>query len=160
MGENLGYLITWTTYGTWLPGDRRGWVDRKRTHGESDELPRPGLASYARAALAEPPFTLDSQLRPLVEQVVQQTCQENQWLLQTLQVRSNHVHAVVTAPAVGPGHVMSLLKIRTTQVLRKAVVRRHYWTRYGSMRFLRTEESLQAAIRYVLDQDNPDRHIR
>lgn len=23
----LAYLITWTTYGTWLPGDRRGWVE-------------------------------------------------------------------------------------------------------------------------------------
>ena len=24
-GEPLAYFITWTTYGTWLPGDERGW---------------------------------------------------------------------------------------------------------------------------------------
>ena len=24
-GEPLAYFLTWTTYGTWLPGDERGW---------------------------------------------------------------------------------------------------------------------------------------
>jgi hypothetical protein len=24
----LAYHITWTTYGTWLPGDRRGWIKK------------------------------------------------------------------------------------------------------------------------------------
>ena len=27
MPAPLAYLITWTTYGTWLPGDQRGWVE-------------------------------------------------------------------------------------------------------------------------------------
>jgi len=26
--EPLAYFLTWTTYGTWLPGDERGWVRR------------------------------------------------------------------------------------------------------------------------------------
>jgi hypothetical protein len=26
MNEPLAYYLTWTTYGTWLPGDERGWV--------------------------------------------------------------------------------------------------------------------------------------
>jgi len=159
MGENLGYFITWTTYGTWLPGDHRGWVDRKRKHGEGAEDSRPALASVARGTLVEPPLILDRPLRAIVEQVIRRICGENQWRLQTLQVRSNHVHLVVTAPAVGPGHVMALLKVRATQALRGVIPRRHYWTRYGSMRYLKTETSLQAAIRYVLDQDKPDRHM-
>ena len=25
IGEPLAYFLTWTTYGTWLPGDERGW---------------------------------------------------------------------------------------------------------------------------------------
>jgi hypothetical protein len=24
--EPLAYFLTWTTYGSWLPGDQRGWV--------------------------------------------------------------------------------------------------------------------------------------
>jgi hypothetical protein len=26
MDEPLAYFLTWTTYGSWLPGDERGWV--------------------------------------------------------------------------------------------------------------------------------------
>ena len=25
-GDPVGYFLTWVTYGTWLPGDSRGWV--------------------------------------------------------------------------------------------------------------------------------------
>ena len=25
--EPLAYFLTWPTYGTWLPGDERGWVE-------------------------------------------------------------------------------------------------------------------------------------
>ena len=29
--EPLAYFLTWPTYGTWLPGDERGWVEYR--HG-------------------------------------------------------------------------------------------------------------------------------
>ena len=25
MDDPLAFFLTWTTYGTWLPGDERGW---------------------------------------------------------------------------------------------------------------------------------------
>ena len=31
MPDPLAYFITWATYGTWLPGDERGWVEYR--HG-------------------------------------------------------------------------------------------------------------------------------
>ena len=31
MGQLLATMFTFTTYGTWLRGDRRGWVDEGRT---------------------------------------------------------------------------------------------------------------------------------
>jgi len=34
-GEPIAYLITWTTYGTWLPGDERGWQKKNRTGEQS-----------------------------------------------------------------------------------------------------------------------------
>jgi REP element-mobilizing transposase RayT len=27
MQDPIGYFLTWVTYGTWLPGDARGWVE-------------------------------------------------------------------------------------------------------------------------------------
>jgi len=26
MGKLIGYMVTWTTYGSWLQGDKRGYV--------------------------------------------------------------------------------------------------------------------------------------
>lgn len=34
--------VTWTTYGTWLPGDARGYVSPTRQH-EADTLPKQNL---------------------------------------------------------------------------------------------------------------------
>ena len=31
MPEPLAYFLTWATYGTWLPGDERGWIEYR--HG-------------------------------------------------------------------------------------------------------------------------------
>jgi hypothetical protein len=31
MDDPIGYFLTWVTYGTWLPGDARGWVEYR--HG-------------------------------------------------------------------------------------------------------------------------------
>jgi hypothetical protein len=47
-GEPLAYFPTWTTYGTWLPGDDRGW----RRKGEPEGQPaNPFFAKIARAAM-------------------------------------------------------------------------------------------------------------
>jgi hypothetical protein len=28
--DPLAYFLAWSTYGTWLPGDERGWVEYAR----------------------------------------------------------------------------------------------------------------------------------
>jgi hypothetical protein len=35
--EPLGYFITWTCYGTWLPGDDRGWT----SWHQGERIPQP-----------------------------------------------------------------------------------------------------------------------
>jgi hypothetical protein len=59
MSEPLAYFLTWTTYGTWLPGDSRGWVNRHRKGGVIVEAPCPALESYARGLMKDPPVVLD-----------------------------------------------------------------------------------------------------
>jgi REP element-mobilizing transposase RayT len=70
-------------------------------------------------------------------------------------VRTNHVHSVVTA-ACGPSRILNALKSNATRELREGGL----WTRSasrwadrGSKRYLWTEEHLMKAIDYVeLDQ--------
>lgn len=36
MDDPLALFLTWTTYGSWLPGDERGWVEKPGRFRESD----------------------------------------------------------------------------------------------------------------------------
>ena len=47
--EPVGFLITWVTYGTWLPGDARGWVE----YQQGWQLPDPIRELEAAARMTE-----------------------------------------------------------------------------------------------------------
>ena len=94
MPEPLSLFLTWTTYGTWLPGDKRGWVLR----GRGFQPPNPQLERRCRNRMKHPPCFLDYRQRELVEAVVRQHCMIRGWHLHAVRCRSNHVHVVVTAP--------------------------------------------------------------
>ncbi len=40
MAKTLGYMITWTTYGTWLQGDEKGWVKDGEVLKKNEQLRR------------------------------------------------------------------------------------------------------------------------
>ena len=156
MSDVLAYFLTWTTYGTWLPGDSRGWVSRHRQGDEVVAPPSPALERNARRLMKEVPVVLDDSLRGVADTAIRQACDELGWTIHALNVRSNHVHAVVTASDSSPGKVMGVLKVRATKALNGLRVgggREHWWTREGSKRLLNTPGSVQGAIRYVMDQE-------
>jgi REP element-mobilizing transposase RayT len=152
MPDALAYFLTWTTYGTWLPGDQRGWARR----GKGMQLPDPSREARARTALAESPCTLNASQRALVEETIRRHCEIRNWHLYAVNCRSNHVHVVVSAP-VDPEVVRDQLKAWCTRRLREsesggATARREkWWTERGSERSLGDDESLEAAILYVRD---------
>ena len=49
MNDSITCFITWTTYGTWLPGDSRGW--RKTNKG--NQPPQPLLEAWCRNRMSE-----------------------------------------------------------------------------------------------------------
>src|SRR5262245_32581529 len=106
MASPLAYHITWTTYGSWLHGDGRGWV-------ESDRFqvlpPDPRREEVARGRMAASPTRLDVSQRRPVEQTVRDHCAIRRWVLHALNARTNHVHVVVTAD-IPPEAVMNQLK--------------------------------------------------
>ena len=64
--EPLAYFLTWPTYGTWLPGDERGWVEYR--HGW--QLPDPARKREAQARLTEDACLLDQDQRRFVELII------------------------------------------------------------------------------------------
>ncbi len=89
----LGYFLTWATYGTWLAGDDRGWIDYR--HGW--QVPDPARKLEAEARMTEDACILDIEHRQLVEKTVADHCQIRGWQLYAVNCRTNHLHVVVTA---------------------------------------------------------------
>ena len=161
MPEPLAYFLTWTTYGTWLPGDERGWV----RCGKGFHLPDPVVKSTAEFRMTESACALDARQRELVEKTISDHCDIRGWRLHAVKCRTNHVHVVVTADRK-PEDVRDQFKAWCTRKLKELqrslrpndAVREKLWTERGSRRYIGDEESLEAVIAYVLDgQDRKDR---
>ena len=70
MPEPLAYFLTWSTYGTWLPGDERGWIE----YGHGWLLPDAVRKLEAEASMTEEACRLDGDQRDLVERQIAETC--------------------------------------------------------------------------------------
>lgn len=66
-------------------------------------------------------------------------------------VRTNHIHVVVDAD-IAPEVVMHAFKAYASRLLnRSESPGTKRWTRHGSTRYLWTRESVEAAVRYVVE---------
>ena len=156
--DPLAYFLTWTCYGTWLPGDDRGWA--KWHCGE--KLQQPLLADWCREQMTDEPVVLDEIQRAIVEDTVTKHCVLRGWYLHAINCRSNHCHVVATANSNDGEQVRDQFKSWCTRKLKEAEGRKpsgstdreHWWTRKGSVRYLFDEESVEAAIRYTLEAQN------
>ncbi len=95
MIDPIAFFITWNTYGTWLPGDARGWVEYH--HGW--QLPAPALELECASRMTEDACRLTADQRSAVELQIAETCEHRGWHLHAVNCRSNHIHVVVTAIA-------------------------------------------------------------
>ena len=77
MADVVGYFLTWTTYGTWLPGDDRGWHDWR----QGWKTANPKLAEYSRLTMTEDAITLTDAQRKTVEATIEKHCQIRKWHL-------------------------------------------------------------------------------
>ena len=102
--------------------------------------------------MKQAPVHLDDAPRRLVEAAIRETCRYNGWRLHVLNVRSNHVHLVVTAEREKPERVMTLLKAWASRGLNQGGCRKRWWTRHGSTRYITTRASLARAVEYVMNQ--------
>ncbi len=145
----IAYFSTWTTYGTWLHGDPRGWHHR----GGGDQPHDPELHIAAQDGLAEPALVLDSDQRRLVERTIADHCAIRKWLLHAVNCRSNHVHVVVTAPDRPIKLPRDQFKSWCTRRLKAAseTARENWWTDRGWDEYIDDDRALADVVAYVLD---------
>ncbi len=158
-GSETAYLITFTTYGTWLHGDDRGSIDTEKNDPGTARVPaNPSFTNFERGKLKHPSIQLTEQQRQGVRDAIREVCHHRAWRLNACNVRTNHVHAVVTA-IDSPEKVMNDFKAYATRCLaEQGLVEsdRTMWTRHGSTRYLNEDASVIAACRYVLEEQGDD----
>jgi hypothetical protein len=94
----LAYFISFRTYGTWLHGDKRGSIDRFHNRYRSPYMPpNEKWQNYNEQRLKTRPLILKAKQRASIEAAIRETCQIRKWWLWAINVRTNHVHTVVSA---------------------------------------------------------------
>ena len=149
MNDPIAFFITIATYGTWLPGDERGWIEYQ--HGW--QLPDPVRKVEAKAKMSEDACVLTRAQRDAAEEQVMETCSVRNWLLHEVNCRTNHIHVVVTAQHTHPKKVRADLKAWCTRKLRQLPMesRQNWLADRGSIRWIFNEEQLLRVIAYVRD---------
>jgi REP element-mobilizing transposase RayT len=160
------WLLTWTTYGTWLPGDARGFVSNVRDGpGAEVRHNNPGTPYdandarvYQRAQdnLVGKPVWLTAEQAVIVADHFAETASYRGWQLLAAAVMANHVHLVVGVTGdPDPAKLLHDFKSYGTRALK---VKGHepsggrWWTESGSRRKLTDETAVRAAVEYVRSQ--------
>jgi len=150
----IAYLLTFRTYGSWLHGDRRFSVGRNGTNkfGGPRILPNVPLEEAMGEERIQEPVTLDSTQRELINEAIQEVCHHRDYLLRALNVRTNHVHSVVSK-AIKPEKIVNDFKAYSTRKLRRNWLvgsEENVWSRGASTRYQWKPRHVEAAVDYVL----------
>jgi REP element-mobilizing transposase RayT len=151
----LAYLITFTTYGTWLHGNSRGSIIEQQD-GTQLLKHEARLESYQKQIMMESPFVLDERSRNIILQAMLDVARHRNWIIPAIHIRTSHIHSVIKAH-LKPKRIMNDLKVYATRALRaNNYSRNHFWTHHGSTRYLYTEAKIQEAVHYVIyEQGEP-----
>jgi len=144
MGKMIGYMITWTTYGTWLQGDKRGYVKDGKTLCKNDALLQSNLKR-----LKNPATRLETEHKTIVRDTILEKAQEIHQQIYAIAVYSNHVHIVAERANESIEKVVSYYKNAARFALRAGGFNGRVWTKGFDKRFCFNSKELQSRINYV-----------
>ena len=163
------WFLTWTTYGSWLPGDGRGFTSKTRdSSGETVRhnefgtpmaMPNSPLENYCEAISKADLVRLNIAHADALLAQFQETATFRTWRLLALAIMVTHIHlgvAVVGDP--DPEDILRDFKAYGSRRLNRTWGKppsETWWTASGSKRKLSSETSVVGAIQYLKNQPNP-----
>ena len=145
--DPIAFFFTIVTYGTWLPGDQRGWIE----YQNGWQLPDQVRELEAAAEMAEDACVLSQNQRKQVETQIQETCVHRNWKMHAANCRTNHMHFAIGAHDESPKKIRSDVKAWCTRRLKSQSNqnRENWWADRGSIRWIFTEDELDRVIQYI-----------
>ncbi len=163
--DPFALFISWTCFGNWLPGDKRGyvsntqlpggaWLPKENVPGTPYTKDDPLTRHQARILMNQPPTRLTGSNALSVAESLVDAARKRGWRIMRGAIMANHVHVVITECPDDGEAVRRVLKGISQAALSDAVgENRRWWTRGGSDRYLHSEEAIVAAINYVAEQE-------
>lgn len=158
-------VLTWTCYGTWLPGDFRGYVSntydaklgylpRQNSPGTPYTANDPVTLKRAQEAQKHESYLLDEPSAGIAATALISACTKRNWQLARSALMFNHAHVVVMeCPNDGPG-VRRILKGNSQAALNDAEgITRRRWTAGGCDRYLNDWPAIGSVNSYVEQQE-------
>jgi REP element-mobilizing transposase RayT len=160
-------LLSWTTFGTWLPGPARGCVDRGAVQIDQP-LPKPdeALSANRRRSLRWPAVRLDEAARAAILEDLPRVARLRRFQVHVLVIAADHVHLVIEFDD-DDRDVDRLIQLIKGALSRKLSVaagdeparstRDHrlpyhkWWTRQHSFRIIRDAEAFDNVREQLLD---------
>ena len=144
MGRMIAFMATWTTYGTWLQGSRKGYVKNGTTLEANPEL-----EEYSIKLLKHDKVKIPRSVRIVVKNSILEEAEEIGQKVYAIAVCSNHVHIVVESIGKRCGYSVGRFKRAATKTLREYGCKDNVWTKGFDKRYCYNEQELEQRIKYV-----------
>ena len=162
-------LLTWTAYGTWLPGPARGWIDAGSVQRD-EPLPEPDpvISQQRRRSLKWPPAHLQERQRDAIIDELPRIARLRDFEPRIMVAASDHAHLLLATQRVDIPRLVQLIKgalsRRLTILAGDAaalstsggrLAHHKWWARQYSFRRIEREEHVQAVQRRLIEHPPP-----
>ncbi|MBN1436951.1 MAG: transposase [Sedimentisphaerales bacterium] len=137
-------MLTWTTYGTWLQGDQRGWV--KDGALRDADL---GLKIVNATNLKGSPVRLNTVQQEKVYRAILKHSAEKGHVILAMAVANNHVHLLIKGCDEEPGRLVARYKNNARKGLGEEFGTGPVWTKGFNKRFCNNSRQLKGMVDYI-----------
>ncbi len=147
--RTLGYILSWTTYGTWLQGDERGYVSDAKVLGRDS-----ALFQNNRQLLQGDPVRLSPDQCLTVHRAILTEAQAIGQTILALAVAPDHVHLVGQYAHMPIPTLVARYKTAARLALKSTGHTGKLWTRGYDKRYCFDKQSLHNRTQYTLNHKN------
>jgi REP element-mobilizing transposase RayT len=144
MSKIVAYMVTWTTYGSWLPGDERGYVKDGRILRSDARILRQNAKRQKHVTVR-----LNTKEREMIREVIIAEARRAKHKIEALVVYSNHVHLLARPHRDSIEETTGRYKSLTTRALWENGRKGRIWTKGFDKRYCFKEEDLERRVGYI-----------
>ena len=137
-------MLTWTTYGSWLQGDKRKYVKNGKILD-----PNPLLESKNKENMKYPKVSLTTAQREIIEKAITDKSVVLNQKIYVLAIRKNHIHLVTDCNFISAASAVSHYKNAARLAMKSNGFVGRLWTKGFSVRYCFDENQLNKVIQYV-----------